>query len=111
MAEMKLHKALAMLQALREELPNGSIDEKYVDLYHASLTDIQSEIGHDLTYFFIPQSELTRRVTSIPGPRIGRHGGGEKTYSKARYCDRERFLIALKGAINFINSLMPTRQD
>jgi hypothetical protein len=106
MAELNLKKALAQLHAIRDELPKGSIEEKYVVLYHASLADIQKEIGHDLSYFFIPSEELKRHVTSRPGPRIGRYGGGEPTYSKVRYCDRPRFLIALQGAINFIDSLL-----
>jgi len=107
MDEIKLRKALALLQSLADELPpRGDIEEKYVNLYHATLADIQNETGHDLNYFSIPPTELERHITSIPGPRIGRHGGGEPTYSKVRYCDRARFMIGFKGAVNFINSFM-----
>jgi len=107
MDEMKLRKALALLQSLTDELPpRGDVEEKYINLYHQTLADIQNETGHDLSYFSIPSTELERHITSIPGPRIGRHGGGEPTYSKDHYCDRARFLIGLKGAINFIKSFM-----
>ena len=107
MDEIKLRKALAMLQSLADELPgNGDIEEKYVDLYHATLSDIQRETGQDLSYFLIPSTELERHITSLPGPRIGRRPRGEITYSKVRYCDRARFFVGFKGAINFINSFM-----
>jgi hypothetical protein len=107
MDEMKLRKALALLQSLADELPpRGDIEEKYVNIYHQTLTDIESETGQELSYFSIPPTELERHITSIPGPRIGRHGGGEPTYTQARYCDRARFFIGFRGAINFINSFM-----
>lgn len=111
MADMKINKALAQLQALRDELPAGDIEEKYVDLYHASLIDIQDEIGQDLSYFRIPPEELKHHVSGrMRAPRIGGRPstGGGISYSTERYCDRARFLIALKGAINFINSLIQT---
>jgi len=110
MDEFKLDKALALLQSLLDELPKHDIEEKYVDLYQRILTDIQSETGHDLSYYSIPPEELKRHVTSVPNAFSFRRGSSRAsnapgpTYSNERYCDRARFLIAIKGAINFINS-------
>lgn len=64
MDEMKLRSALAMLQAINDKLPNGDIEEKYVALYHKATTDIQDQLGVDLSAFFIPDGELKRQVTS-----------------------------------------------
>ncbi|HEX8139418.1 MAG TPA: hypothetical protein VF544_17790 [Pyrinomonadaceae bacterium] len=101
---MKLRQALAMLNAFAASLPNGDIEEKYVALYHKTLDDIRAQTNQDLSYFHIPQSELEPHVTSISrGPR-GR-GPSVKNYSEEHYCDRERFLMSLRGAINFINAL------
>jgi hypothetical protein len=106
---MKLRMALASLQAFVDEMPGNGVDieEKYVDLYHKLLADIQTELECDLSYYRIPSGELARQVTSTSyGPRLPRHPRPETTYSQERYCDSEIFLIALKGAVNFINGLL-----
>ena len=105
MDELKLKQAIAMLNSIHDNLPEASIEEKYVDLLHRTFTDIETVAGLNLDYYAIPDSELKRHITSLPSRRVGRFGGGETTYSDVRYCDRERFLISLKGAIGFINSL------
>jgi hypothetical protein len=104
---MKLRQALAMLNAFTASLPGGDIEEKYVALYHKTLDDIHAQANQDLSYFRIPPDELEHRVTSFRRGPVLRHERGtpDKTYSKERYCDRERFLMALRGAINFINSI------
>lgn len=113
MDEMKLPKALGMLQAIVDELPDGSVDikETYVNLYHRTLSDIQSELHCDLSEYFIPASELKRHVTSIPSgirlpSQIRSQRSSQVEYSQESYCERARFMIALKGAVNFINSLL-----
>lgn len=100
---MKLRQALAMLNAFTASLPDGDIEEKYVALYHKTLDDIRAQTNQDLSYFRIPQTELEPQVRGANrGPR-GR-GPIQKTYSEERYCDRDRFLMSLRGAINFINA-------
>ena len=100
---MKLRQALAMLNAFAASLPNGDIEEKYVALYHKTLDDIRTQTNQDLSYFYIPPGELEPHLRSITrGPR-GR-GPSVKHYTDEQYCDRERFLMALRGAINFINA-------
>ena len=97
---MKLRQALAMLNAFASSLPKGDIEEKYVALYHKTLNDIRAQTNQDFSYFLIPEEELKYKVSYI-------HSLTEATqtvYSEKRYCDRERFLMALRGAINFINS-------
>ena|SRR5215213_3717418 len=114
MDEIKLQKALGMLQAIVNELPNGDADIKdtYVNLYHRTLSDIQTELQCDLSEFFIPASELKRQVTSSPsGIRLpsqirSQTRSSQVEYSQESYCERARFMIALKGAVNFINSLL-----
>jgi hypothetical protein len=100
---MKLRQALAMLKAFADSLPDGDIEEKYVNLYHKTLDDIRAQYSQDLSYFHIPQEELTHRpITQIALAGIG---DVDDLYTENRYCDRERFLMALRGAVNFINAL------
>jgi hypothetical protein len=101
MDEIQLRKALAKLQSLIDNLPNGDLEEKYVKIYHTLLTDIQKETGHDLSYFVIPESELNRKLVMTS---FDDYGDGESLYSDNRFCDREIFMINLRGAVNFINS-------
>lgn len=106
--EVKTLKAIALLESLVEEMPKeDDIEETYVNLYHQALSDIQSETGHDLTYFAIPASELERQVTNMLPVLVPsqRDESREPIYSNERYCKRERFLIGLKGALNFLNSI------
>ena len=71
-------------------------------MYHTSLTNIQNETGHDLTDFFISTSDL-HPTQVLTGSRT-RFGGFESAPSRERYCDRDLFLINLKGAIHYLNS-------
>ncbi len=104
---IKVRQAIARLEVMVDELPKGGqIEEKYVQMYHRALTEIQSEMGEDLSYFTVPESELEHRVTSVRLGNPYRGGGRQTNYSKERFCDRERFLIEIKGAIRFINSLI-----
>jgi hypothetical protein len=103
MDEMKLSKALAMLKAIEDQLPDDGIEEKFVALYHTALTNIQDETGYNFIEFFIPMSEL-HRIRVLTDSRR-RFGGFETVPSKARYCDRAIFLIKLKASSNFIESL------
>jgi hypothetical protein len=104
----KLNQAISRLVNFENSLPeHDDIEEKYVDLYHKTLSDIQRESDFDLSYFVIPPTELKHREFHYPRtPRIGHHGGSpERTeYSPVRYCDRARFL-ELRGAITSLNRI------
>jgi hypothetical protein len=97
---MKLRQALAALNAFVSSLPRGDTAERYVHYYHQILNDIQNEMKRDLTYFHIPEKELEHRTVSVEFPSSQIY-----TYSNERFCARERFLMGLKGAVTFINSL------
>jgi hypothetical protein len=108
MDENKFRIAISLLQAIAEMLPDGDVEEKYVEMYHSTLTNIQDETGHDLTAFFIPQSEIKPHLVATGFSRSPvlhqRRSQPENRYSQEHYCDEARFLIALKGAINYLNS-------
>jgi hypothetical protein len=105
----KLNQAISRLVNFENSLPqDDEIEEKYVDLYHKTLSDIQDETGFDLSYFVIPPTELKHREFQYPGtPAIGHHPGSQARteYSPMRYCDRARFLIELRGAITSLNRI------
>jgi hypothetical protein len=103
---MKMRKALALLQAFAQELPEGDIHDNYIGLYHEILRDIRDQTRQDLDYFRIPSREIKQRIEATNRvPRIGGRHAIEPTYDEVYYCERARFLISLKGAINFINAL------
>jgi hypothetical protein len=111
MDETKLRSALAMLQAIADKMPDGDIEEKYVELYNKALTELHNQLtqfGCDLSSFFIPQGELERHVASFRyGPRLPRHRNQpDVTYTNERYCDRSRFEIALHGAMKLISGYL-----
>ena len=107
MNENKFRKALSLLQAIADQLPQGDIEEKYVFMYHSALVSIQKELGHHLGEFFIPLTELHHNVTYQV---LGDDSDANTLYTEKRYCDRARFLMALNGATNYLNSwvLYPT---
>jgi hypothetical protein len=98
---MKLRQALAMLNAFAASLPLGDIEDKYVDLYHKTLDDIRAQTNQDLSYFHVPENELHKRLSMTYDNEYGER---ESLYSDESYCDRNRFLMSLRGAINFINA-------
>lgn len=104
----KLNNAIARLHALIDRVPEDDIEEKYVNIYHQTLTDIERETRRDMARFRIPPDELRTRITSYGAPRIGNRPGAKPTYSKERYCDRAIFLIAIDNAINSLKDDPPT---
>lgn len=106
MDEIRLRKASAKLQSFVDNLPEGDIEEKYVSMYHSLLYDIQTETGQDLTYFGIPADQVTRSDTS---GYTDDDGDWVDVQSENAECDREFFMINLRGAINFVNSLFQER--
>lgn len=98
MDEIQLRKALAKLRSFADNLPKRRIAERYVNMYHSILTDIQTEIGQDLEYFHIPSAEVKKRWTGSVGD--------QDFYTDETFCDVEMFMINLNGALNFIASLL-----
>ena len=110
MDDSKLRIALALLQGITNKLPkNGDVEEKYVAIYNDAIREVQEQLGHDLSAFLIPETELEHHVTSIKYYRTIRErqrNVPKRTYSEQRYCDRTRFDIALDGATNVINGYL-----
>jgi hypothetical protein len=102
-------KAKARLEAFKQNLPGGSIEEIYVREYHEILDKIEAQTGEDLDDFRIPGSQLAARPTS--GSRSGRYGTGPIVwnYSKERYCTHDFFAIKLDGVLNFVNYMTPSK--
>lgn len=107
---VKVRHAINSLEVVRDNLPAGDIEEKYVNIYNNTLGDIAENVGGKVSDFFIPQSELKRRVASQRiGPRFSRHDTGpDITYSKERYCDRQIVLLAVNRAINHLKQRLLT---
>ena len=99
--------AIERLQMIANHLPSGEVMEKYVDIYHQALSEIQPHTKDDLMKFCIPPEELKHHEIHYKAtPNIGsRRGSPAHTIrSQDRYCDRAVFLMALYGAISSLRS-------
>jgi hypothetical protein len=106
-----LFRALTQLTSLLDNLPKGSIQEKYVAEYHLIVTAIEREASEDLSQFRIPPGELRRRITStgnsrrISSFRFSDVPLGTPTYSEHAYCDREVFLMRSQALLKFLTGI------
>ena len=107
----ELLKALALLQAFRQNLPNGSIEEDYVIEYHQILEAIQQQTGEELKDFFIPANKLEHEVAGTSPPTRGNHFRPQTHYTDERFCDLEFFRMKLDAAINYLNYLLPAEPE
>lgn len=53
----QLTEVLSKLYALRDNLPEGEVEEKYVDEFHAILTELSSITDYNLSEFYIPRQK------------------------------------------------------
>lgn len=103
MDEIALRKALATLRSFGDNTPKGDIEQKYVNLYHELLDEIHNETSQDLSYFVIPDYEMTYRKEPTG---FDERGEPIHDHSGARVCENEMFLIKFNGALNFIASFL-----
>jgi hypothetical protein len=101
---IKLKQAIIRFEALGN-LPRGDVEEKYVRDYHSLIATIEQEIGHDLTDFRIPATELQKHITSQAHDEYGELT--EVTYTDHRYSSRAMFDLKYKAAKNFIMPYVP----
>ena len=109
MGDKELLKAVARFGAFRSNLPQGDIDEDFVAEYHSILRALEKETDeHLFDEFNIPASQLERQISSI----VPAHRGKPRkvNYRDKRSCDRNFFLMRLDAAINYLNSLVPSKE-
>ncbi len=85
------------LKALKNNLPDGSINERYVTEYLAILDRFLLLVdGSNINDFRVLDSDLERRLISFN--RLT----GERNYSSDRYIDRGIFLSKLEAFCEYI---------
>lgn len=96
-------KAISDLKILKDNLPEGDVEEKFVNEYHSILTAAQNQINESLREHFIPADELKRRL----GPQQFDDYGKliEASYSSARYCARNFFMFKIDKAVTHLDSI------
>lgn len=99
----KLPQAIESLEAFKQRLPEGDIEESLVAAFNGVLKDIQDETKLYVSRYFIPDALMEPELIAPRQPRIGNRRGAEPAYSKKRYCDRDMFLTTIDGLIDFIN--------
>lgn len=98
---MKQSNTLNDLLIFRKHLPEGEIEGKYVNEYHAILATEQNRTGEDLSRFFIPPSELKPQLMFASFDASGKVS--DSYYSEPR-CDRNFFMMRLDKVIAYLAS-------
>lgn len=97
MHEQKLIEAYARLKALKANLPETySIEEKYVQEFHAILSILEQASGDDLKNFRVPASEVRPRGL-----------GGDRVENK---CDRSYLMMRIDGVSAFFEVQMTSQR-
>lgn len=87
------------LDALKKNLPaSHSINEKYVQEYHAILDELSKTIQLSLEEFRIPNSEMKREFLG------GNYITGEKHYSNDKVCERFFLLSKLEALLSYFQT-------
>jgi predicted ArsR family transcriptional regulator len=102
----KLRQALIRLQSISDNLPDDDVDRKHINDYHGLLDIVQAEIGEDLSGFRIPHDVLVRHFAGLSWE--GAYHGWQTKESEDLYCPRNDFLIAIRGALRFIDECLLT---
>jgi hypothetical protein len=103
----QLLQLVSQLNAIKNDLPDSDVDESYIDYYHQTLTEFQTVTTKDFSRFFIPSSELKyREVGRMRGPVLRNQSRPTSRRDEERYCPRERFLMSISAAINYLNALV-----
>ena len=111
MGDKEFLKAAAKLEAFRTNLPEWDIDEEFVIEYHNILRALEQETGEQLLEDFnIPDAQMERQVSSYIQPNRFNRFQGTTHYRDKRSCDRNYFLMRLDAAINYLNSLVPSKK-
>lgn len=98
MDPVKVAQAYALLTSLRDNLPKDfTIEEKYVEQFHAVLETLERESSHKLDSFRVPASEVRHRLE-------GKNDlTGDRFYSDNPECERAFFVMKLDAVLNFFS--------
>lgn len=91
----ELLKAYALLQSLRQNLPESfEVSREWVDDYHSRLDSLEKLSGQDLKEFRVPDSDLHRQVTG------GNYLTGQTTYGNV-VVNRSRLLLKVDALLSY----------
>jgi hypothetical protein len=99
MDRTKLNLALHLLVSLKENLPVGDVEEKYVELFHQALSELAALKEIDLDPLRIPNRELKRLFTGVNRDPLAETV--EELWSEGLYCDRAYFLTKLDASLTW----------
>jgi len=102
----EIKKTYAFLISLKKNLPNGKqIKEKYAEIFNNEISRLINLGFTDMEEFKVPNSEIKNRVISY-----NYITGGDKTYSKDKYVDREILLFKLDAVLTFFDISTPEKE-
>ncbi|MGD0949937.1 MAG: hypothetical protein ABSA52_21225 [Candidatus Binatia bacterium] len=100
MNDLKVIEAFSRLKSLRQNVPNGPVETRFVSEFHDVLTMLEATSGVKLDSFGIPASEVRPIVTSFS------YVTGEADYSSERYCDYAFFIMKVDGVLTMFELLI-----
>jgi hypothetical protein len=92
-ASDKVRRAFERINSIRQNLPEGHIDEPFVQEYSDALHDLR-DAGCDIKQFEIPQDWFERRA-------VGSSPYTPTTYAKHRSVNRDLFLTKLDAVLGY----------
>jgi hypothetical protein len=104
MSNMQVIEAYSRLKSLRQNVPTGSIETKFVEEFHQILELLEGASGTTLENFRIPASEIRPIVTG------GNYLTGEQRYSNKPYCDYHFFVMKVDGVLTMFELLVSQGQ-
>jgi len=98
----KLARAYATLSSLRKNIEQMTtlVPETYVNEFHSVLTKLEG-IGIDVSEFWIPDSEVAPRVTTIHSLTFKNSPKGGADYSKEKYVNKSFILTKLDAILGY----------
>lgn len=102
MDDKNLFRSLARLNAIKNNLPEHWVEQKYIDEYNSIIKILEEVTKESLEEFKVPQSQVRPRAV-VHSPTQG------TSYSRELYCDREYFLIKVDSVLGYFTLvLQPT---
>lgn len=100
MDSIRIIESYARLKALRQNVPQRRVDQRYVEEFHAIIDLLEGQSGIDLSNLRIPPAEVRPMVTRF------NYRTGERNYSMESFCDYEFFCMKLDAVLTMFEVLV-----
>ena len=106
MDKIKFLKISALLSGLKLNLPVGDVELNHVEDFHSLLTELQEQVGTDLSEFRIPPSAIKTRAIPLTVSYVFGQPQSEP-YEYQPYCDEKVFKKQVDAVLIFVEAIVP----